>query len=188
MSTLYATKCWQEDVHIVASRHPNAQLIVGNNLGERFLDIGQTDQPYFQPEMEAVKQAAKLDYRYILWYASDVIPPEHDWVPEAIKLLSRYPIVAPFFEQNYEDYVRAYKPRQTKFGFSDQHFSDQAYFAEVETMLNIDYNLTHPIKWDYPRHGGNSFERRVAQWLAVTGKRRAVLKDFQYRHIPRSEK
>ena len=40
----------------------------------------------------------------------------------------------------------------------------------------------------YPPHGGNSFECRVAQWLEATDQRRAVLKDFQYRHTTGDEK
>ena len=121
-------------------------------------------------------------------------PPKEDWVTVALPLLEKYPIVSPFWEIGYQEYVETAKREEkggfeeTDFGFEEHFFSDQAYFAKVSTMKAIDYNLDHPIKAHYPPHGGNSFECRVAQWLSVTGKKRAVLKDFRYKHTTRDEK
>lgn len=195
MRILYATKTWRGDIERVLSYHPKPDLVIGNNLGFKFVDMGNTDDPYYAPELRAVNEASVMGAEYILWYASDVLPPEKNWTRKAIKLLDKYPIVSPFWESNYGDFVRtAQRERErtgfeeTDFGFEDHAFSDQAYFAKVKTMLEINCNLDHPIKAIYPPHGGNSFECRVAQWLAATGKKRAVLKDYQYKHTPRDEK
>lgn len=189
-TTTYATKAWN-DLSEVVQRHPKAGLLILNNSPIKVVDIGSIDQPYYLPELEAVKQCTT---EYILWYSGDVVPPEEDWTVKAIKLLKRYPIVSPFWEQNYEDYVRTahrqerYHFKEMPWGFEDYFFSDQAYIAKTETMRNIDYDSQHSIAQFYPQHGGDSFEKRVAQWLAVTGKKRAVLKDYRYKHITREEK
>lgn len=191
---LYCTKTYKEDIDKVFSYHPKPDLVIGNNLGFKFIDIGDTDDPYFAPEMKAIDQAYVSGAEYILWYAGDALPPKKDWITPALKLLEKYPIVSPFWEDNFTDYVRTSKAQnrgiftETDFGFEDQFFSDQAYIAKVKTMKNIDYSLDHPIKQFYPQHGGNSFECRVGQWLATTDQKRAVLKDFTYRHTPKSEK
>lgn len=189
---LYATKTWRGEFNSVLGYHPKADLIIGNNLGFRFVDIGKTKDPYYAPEFEAVRQAG--GYEYILWYASDVVPPRGDWIKPALKLLENYPIVSPFWSEDYSAYVDLAKREakagfeETEFGFVDHAFSDHAYIAKVRTMWNIDYNVDHPIKDLFPEHGGNSFERRVSQWLAATQQKRAVLKGYQYRHTPRDEK
>lgn len=188
---VYATKAWN-DLPSVMKYHPNVDMLIINNSPIQIIDIGETTEPYYQPELRAVNAVGEEDY--ILWYAGDVIPPKTDWVPDALKLLKDYPIVSPFWEQNYDDYIRTAEReakggfKLTEFGFEDQFFSDQAYLAYARTMKNIDYNLDHPIKHCYPPHGGNSFECRVAQWLASTDQKRAVLKNHTYRHITRSEK
>lgn len=194
MDILYATKAWRGEWPHALTRHPKAQLIIANNLDVKFVDIGQTDQPYYEPELRAIKEAKKMGAEYILWYASDVIPPEGDWVSEALPLLEKYPIVSPFWEDNYTDYVRMSHQQarghfvETDWGFEDWFFSDQAYLAKVSTMLKIDYDCHHDIAKYYPRHGGDSFEKRVAQWLASTEQSRAVLKGFKYHHISRENK
>lgn len=193
---IYATKAWGKDIKDVFSYHPKPDLVVANNLGFRLIDIGETDEPYYQPELQAVYQAEDMGAEYILWYASDVKPPEGDWVTPALKLLKKYAVVSPFWEMNATDFARTAQRevhrgtgfKETDFGFEDYVFSDQAYLAKIKTMLEIDYETDHPVKNLYPPHGGNSFERRVAQWLAATGKKRAVLTSFQYRHTPRDEK
>lgn len=194
MKIIYATKTWGGDIDRVFSYHPKPDLVIGNNLGFDFIDMGATDEPYFTPEYRAIKEAKKRKATHILWYASDVLPPEDDWVSAALPLLKKYPIVSPFWEWNYQDYVGTANREEkggfeeTDFGFVEHFFSDQAYIAKVSTMLGIDYNADHPIKVHYPPHGGNSFECRVAQWLAKTGQKRAVLKDFRYKHTRSEEK
>lgn len=194
MKTLYATKMWGGDAHQVFSYHPKPDLVIANNLGFKIVDIGETADCYYKPELQAILQAHKLGYDYILWYASDVKPPAEDWTEAALPLLDKYPMVSPFWESNFDDYVRMMKQQErcsnevTDFGFADQFFSDQAYFAKVETMLKIDYDTEHSIRQYYPQHGGNSFECRIAQWLANTNQLRAVLRDFSYRHTTRDEK
>lgn len=186
----YMTKLWQGDLDAL-KRHSQADVIIVNNLKPKLVQIGNTDDPYFEPEMKAVK-ACKT--KYILWYSADVVPPNTDWVTEALPLLDEYPIVSPFWEDNYEDYVRMAKAQdrglfdETGFGFADQFFSDQAYIALASVMKKVDYTIDHPIKRWYPEHGGNSFERRVAQWLAHSNQKRAVLRNHRYRHITKEHK
>lgn len=179
-SITYATKVWQGDLEAL-TRHPNADLVIANNTHAKIIDIGQTDDPYFQPELEAVW---KCQTPYILWYSADVIPPETDWVSEALPLLEKYPIVTCSWAEAPETPYMT----PTDFGWENYHFSDQCYIAKTETMRSIDYNIDNPIKASYPKHGGNSFERRVAQWLAHNKTPLAVLKNHQYHHIPTEQK
>lgn len=202
MSIKYATKCWSGDYKIVNSYHPNADVIYGNNmspeevdeaftlLGTKFRYIGE-GHPYTVSELYAVNNVKS---EYILWYASDVKPPAENWIETAIPLLEEYPIVSPFWSEPYKEYVKTCDRqevggfKQTDFGFEDHMFSDHAYIARTEVMRNIDYETDSYVKKYYPPHGGNSFECRVAQWLEATDQRRAVLKDFQYRHTTGDEK
>lgn len=174
----YATKCYNKDYLNVLDRHREAELVIGNNLGFRFVDIGDTGEPYYIPEVAAIKHC---DTKYILWYAGDVVPPQTDWVHEAIPLLEEYPIITCL-----ESIARA--PKHTDGNFETFHFSDQCYIAKTEFMRQIDYNLEDPIANDYPFHGGNSFERRVAQYLKVKGTPLLCLTNHRYRHIRSEEK
>lgn len=170
----YATKVWRGEFVQVLDRHRGVNLIIANNLGKRIVDIGAIDDKYYLPELEAVKQC---DTEYILWYAGDVIPPTTDWVKDALPLLDDYPIVTCRWDDVEPDKDR------TDFGWTTYLFSDQCYIARAEYMRNIDYETDHPIKKEYPQHGGNSFERRVAQWLASQGTPMAVLTNHRYQHI-----
>lgn len=167
----YATKVYDKEFVQVLERHRGADLIIANNLKKRIIDIGETEDKYYLPELEAVKQCKT---KYILWYAGDVIPPETDWVSEAIPLLEEYPIVTCSWDND---------PPETTY-----LFSDQCYIAKAEYMRSIDYNVNHEIKTQYPEHGGNSFERRVAQWLSKQGTPMKVLKGHRFRHIDSREK
>lgn len=184
MKITYATKAWKGDLREVLERHP-ADLVIGNNLGFRFVDIGETDDFYYLPELEAVKRT-KTDY--ILWYAGDVKPPTTDWVKDALPLLDHYPIVTcRSFGDNID--IHSLKGvKHTDWGWETYHFSDQCYLARTAYMVNINYNIPHPIAKDYPEHGGNSFERRVAQYLAANKTPLAVLKNHRYEHIDRRDK
>lgn len=175
----YATKIWRREFVQVLERHRGAELIIANNLGKRIVDIGDTDDKYYLPELEAVKQC---ETKYILWYSSDVIPPETDWVSEAIPLLEQYPIVSCRWDDDDRHGVK------TDFGWTDYHFTDQCYIAKADYMRSIDYDTEHPIARDYPQHGGNSFERRVAQWLANQGTPVAFLTNHRYHHIDSRDK
>lgn len=174
----YSTKTWGGEFLEALNRHPDANLIIGNNLGRRFVDIGDTSDYYYLPELEAVKQCTT---KYILWYSGDVVPPETDWVSEALPLLETYPIVSCMeslsvfpegIEENFETY----------------YFSDQCYISKTDYMRSIDYEANHGIASEYPVHGGNSFERRVAQYLARCGTPVLVLAKHRYRHIRSEEK
>lgn len=188
----YATKAWN-DLRDVVKRHKKADLTILNNLGDKYLYM-ETGDVYYEPELRAVQEAHARGAKYILWYAGDVIPPERDWTKEAIKLLDKYPIVSPRQNEPYREYVSMAKAQgypqleETDFGFTTVLFSDHAYMAKTSTMNAIDYDSDNQIKDYYPNHGGNSFERRVAQWLANTNQRVAVLRDYTFHHIPKEDK
>jgi len=196
VQTLYVTKCWKEDFKDVLSYHPNPDLVIGNNLGFDFVDMGPTNQPYYQPEYRALVEAKRRGATYIMWFAGDVQPQFdiEDFKKKALSILKDYPMVRPFWQESYGDYVTLARReekggfKETDWGFETEVFSDHAYFAKVNTMLSIDYETVHNIRDLYPQHGGNSFECRVGQWLAAKGKKSAVLRDFQYRHSPKEEK
>lgn len=181
----YATKVWSGEWLSGLNRHPGADLIIGNNLGKRFIDIGDTGDFYFKPEFEAVMNCKT---EYILWYSCDVDPPRTDWLTEALPLLEKYAIVTCRWDNvdirlHEEDMVE-----RTDFGWTTYLFSDQCYLAKTKTMQEMDYDVEHEIKDKYPEHGGNSFERRVGQWLAHNEKPMAVLDGHFYRHIDQREK
>lgn len=210
---IYCTKTWEGEWEQTLKLHPKADAIFPNNLvslselKKRFQgkvipveNIDAEVQEFFDvhlgsewkmtiSELAAVWYAATKKYTHILWYSGDVIPPKKSWVRKGLSLLKDYPIVSPNHEDHYREYVDYELQRglidleKTDFGHTDVAFSDQCYLAEVKTIAQINYNLDHSIKAIYPEHGGNDFERRVAQWLASTGKKRAVLKDFKYTHI-----
>lgn len=167
----YATKLWQGTLDALA-RHPEADLVITNNTHAKIIDIGKTD-PYFSPELEAVKRCKT---KYILWYSGDVIPPTTDWVAEALPYLDKYPIVTCM------DKLSVF-PGGIEENFETYHFSDQCYIAKAKYMWNIDYDTTHRIAIDYPEHGGNSFERRVAQYLSNQGTPLLVLANHRYEHL-----
>jgi len=105
-----------------------------------------------------------------------------------LKLLDEYPIVT-------GDHLGAVPMRPadeytklTAFGWATQAFSDQCYFSTTKFMKAIDYDTTHPIAQEYPAHGGNSFERRVAQYLANNNLWVAALEGYHYQHIDRGDK
>lgn len=196
MKTIYATKTWAGDFKEVLNYHARPDLVIGNNLGFEFVDMGNTTHPYYHPEYRALVEADRRGATHILWFASDA-QPQFDvevFKSVALPLLKDYPIVRPFWSEPYASYVDMAERdnrggfRQTEFGFETEIFSDHAYLAKVKTMLEIDYETVHDIRQYYPQHGGNSFECRVAQWLATKGKKSAVLKDFSYKHTTKDEK
>lgn len=196
MKILYSTKTYGQDIDKVFDYHRKPDLVIGNNLGFDFVDMGPTNHPYYHPELRAVYEANRRGATHILWFAGDVQPQfdRKDFEKAALPLLKEYPIVRPFWVESYGDYVALAERekrggfKQTDFGFETEVFSDHAYLAEIKTMLNIDYETVHDIRDLYPQHGGNSFERRVGQWLAANNKKSAVMKDFQYRHTTENEK
>lgn len=183
----YCTKVWGGELIEGLTRHQDADLVIGNNLGFKFVDMGQISDFYFLPELEAVLQCPT---KYMLWYSGDVEPPITDWVSEAIPLLEDYPIVSCSWDNTPKDRaIDLFNAiRETEFGWETYYFSDQCYIAKTSTMRDIDYKIDHPIKQIYPKHGGNSFERRVAQWLAHNQTPMAVLSNHRYRHISAQEK
>lgn len=178
MQITYATKIWQGDLDGLA-RHPQADLVIANNTHAKIVDIGKTD-PYFTPEMEAV---ARCKTKYLLWYSGDVIPPETDWVREALQHLEKYPIVTCM-----ESRAEVPDAVEVDGGYESYIFSDQCFIADSKFLKELDYETVHPISQIYPQHGGNSFERRVAQYLAANQIPLLILTNHIYHHITKEEK
>lgn len=177
----YATKIWRGDYLPTLQRHTDADLVVVNNLGKKFLDLGEVSEPYLEPELAAVRQC---NTKYLLWYSADVVPPATDWISDALPLLKKYPIVTCLWEE--EPDVKGLTDKGDY--YENYLFSDQCFIAQAKYLKNIDYDIDHPIKRHYPAHGGNSFERKVAQYLASRGTPIAVLKRHRYTHIKTEEK
>lgn len=194
-----ATKMWEGEWAEVLERHPDFDLYVGNNLepptvrklrkllGDRFVDLGPTGHPYYIPERAAADMS--LDEDYIVWFAGDVIEPTEDWLKEALPLLEEYPFVSPrLWGENIDERDHNGTLDITPWGWTSYYFSDQAWVTKGNTLKKVDYDIKHRIAKGYPVHGGNSFERRVAQWLASTKQPVAWLKKFRAWHIDKREK
>lgn len=181
----YSTKVWGGEWLSTLNRHKDAQLIIGNNLDRKFIDMGKVSDIYHLPELKAVKECKT---KYILWYSGDVYPPNTNWILDAIPLLEKYQIATCRWERGNLKYHKEHIEEVTDFGWTTFLFSDQCYIARTEFMQQIDYNTVHPIAEFYPEHGGNSFERRVAQYLAKTKTPMAVLDNHFYTHINSEDK
>lgn len=151
------------------------------------------ERPYTVSELVGLYLAKRFDY--LMHYAGDVEITDHSWINELL-LTDEIVAVSPGWggdenhpsqdfdtwvrqeQKIYPDLIRAYD-----WGCLTPFFSDQAYLIKVDTFRKPIYNFSNAfIAEKYPNYGGNSFERRVGQWMMETGKRRAILKDWKYGH------
>ncbi len=61
-------------------------------------------------------------------------------------------------------------------------FSDHCYLIRPKDFIYEDFRLEEPELPEYPEHGGESFERRMARILHANNKKRYILTDFHYAH------
>lgn len=206
-----STKCWEGDWRTVLERAKTFHFdqLVMNNVedpktvekaakklidrviiaeeyikeAKKALDCHPTPNamPYSISELVEIYLADGL----LVHYASDVIPPSPEWITEAIPLLDKYTAVSPFWEADVNDFAKHHPQmlERTDFGFTTPYFSDQAYLIDPSVFRKKVYNHKHSIGDDFPEHGHDDFEKRIAMWLADTNQRRAVLTKYRYFHI-----
>lgn len=102
---------------------------------------------------------------YLCYVQSDCRT-EGDWVTPGIKLLDEYSTVAPYSEVN-------------TWG-DDWHFSDQAFLIRTEEYRKPIYHKTNVP--DYPKYGGQYFERMCGAYLKKNKLKRKVLNDYFCHH------
>lgn len=184
---------------IKAFRGKVDRFIVAEDYEKKALEffnvtLGQ-ERPYSVSELVGMYLAK--DFEYLTFYASDIEISDHTWIKAGLALLDDTIVtVSPGWQgdalnpsQEFEDWVVAEKTIYPElievydWGCSTPFFSDQAFLARVDTLRQPIYNFEDNfIASKYPWYGGNTFERRVGQFLAQTGKRKAILKDWNYVH------
>lgn len=150
--------------------------------------------PYTAPEMVEMHLANESRAKYWVHYASDVGLSDWEWWKDAMPLLEDYAVVMPFWASEGLDTWVSWAKREpgqktfetTPWGIETHMFSDQCFMVKLPFKPNL--NCRHPIKQHYPAHGGNSFERRVAQWLARTNQKVAVMGQHHYNHQDNRDK
>jgi len=115
------------------------------------------------------------EFDYLCHLSSDsIITPKGDWITPGIKILENEPnvsVVSPFSECNKWD-RKDY----------DNYFSDQGYLIRVKEFRQQIYNYRKPELPDYPPQSGETFEKRVAQYLINNNKKRRILYEFYLAH------
>lgn len=113
---------------------------------------------------------------YMCWMQGDcLMDPASDWVSEGIGLLEQNPIVtavSPASEAN---------AWHDKNGL-DQFFSDQAFLVRTKDFQDPSLMAGGQDIPEYPAHGGDSFEKKVAQWMRRNGTYRKILTDHWHAH------
>lgn len=203
---LAATKTWQGDVHKIV----NQELFFDKFEGiaqehECHLFINNVDNPeevfeeaskrgmaphmaqeapwgndvYGNAEWEACLMAMN-GFEYLLWYSSDALSRDNSWVTDAIKMMEEKPYllcVSPLSEVNTWHDVNC----------EDDFFSDQAFLMRVHNfrehiflpgyIMQVDSELPQ-----YPAHGKESFEKRMARAMRKDAMRRGILTQHWYDH------
>ncbi len=114
------------------------------------------------------------DFDYLCYVQGDCVCSTGDWVTEGVAILEKNPeiaVVSPRSEVN------------TWHGADglDQFFSDQCFLVRVKEFSGQIYGGGEEIP-EYPHHGGDSFEKKAAQYLRRTGKYRKILTNHWYDH------
>ncbi len=122
---------------------------------------------------------------FIVHYSSDsILERKYDWITLALELFDKHHdllVVNPCWNGRY------YEAKNESIAEHSTHylgygFSDQCYMVKVNSIISADLNCTHPASDRYPRHGGESFEKRVDSFMRTNGLLRATLKDISYIH------
>jgi hypothetical protein len=201
--TLFTTKCWQKDYlkylkgefDRKTPSFPFDEKILFLNNGVpslpfpcktvdviplidevlEFFDLKDSDfQGGFWYSIEELTELyVAKDFDYICHYASDCSG-GGQWVHDALTVLELekdVSVVSPRSEVN---------TWHDRAGY-DQFFSDQCYLIRVNEFRQRIYDYPGTIP-DYPEHGGNSFEHRVAKYLRANNKYRKILDAYWYDH------
>lgn len=123
-------------------------------------------------ELTAIWLAHSCDY--LCYVQGDCTPTSGDWVTEGIDILEKDPsvsAVSPLSE------VNTWHGSDNR----DQFFSDQAFLIRIPEFRKAIYEGGPDIP-EYPPHGGDSFEKKVAQYLRRNGTYRHILTNHWYVH------
>ena len=133
-----------------------------------FTEDGHNGYKYSIAELVAIY---KCKTKYLCWVQGDSVT-EGNWVLPAIDILEKekqISVVSPYSEVN-------------TYGELDMMFSDQAFVIRADEFKKPIYNFTSPDLDNYPKYGGNSFEKMVGRYLHNSGQRRLVLYEFYTHH------
>jgi hypothetical protein len=123
---------------------------------------------------------------YLLHFSSDTIlePSEINWIDKALKILqSREDVVVANATWNFS-YKEAKKESFSELQdfYLGYGFSDHCYLVPTKVFKNKIYNEIHVDSNRYPRHGGESFEKRVNSFMRNYKRFRITSKEISYVH------
>jgi hypothetical protein len=127
---------------------------------------------YSIQEMCELMLAASMKADYLVHYSSDALQKTPGWITEGIKILENdksIHVVSPYSEVN-------------TWGDTDQFFSDQCYLIRPLDFYEKDFAKEYVDISDYPAHGGNSFEKIMAQIMRENNMYRKILNNHWYEH------
>ncbi|NMW21256.1 MAG: hypothetical protein HKK67_06420 [Chlorobiaceae bacterium] len=127
------------------------------------------------------------DTKYLLHFSSDTtITPEvpKDWLKTGINVLETNHHVKVFNLTWNHDYEAAkkeseYEDSNCYFGYG---FSDQMYLIRTADFKQRIYECYDKASDRYPKHGGESFEKKVDSWMQQNNFLRATYKHGSYAH------
>lgn len=200
---LFSSKCWGGDWHkFLSGAFERKWKAIGHDFDDKWLLVNNSvpDNVRFEAKTinvakqskEALKyfkfpnaniySVAELtalylakDFDYLCWVQGDCLTEGGDWVTPAIKILKEnqdISVVSPLSQVNtwHDD------------NGLDQMFSDQGFVVRVKEFRKPIFNYLRPILNEFPKHGGESFERRSARYLHNNNKYRKVLNEFYLHH------
>ena len=115
-------------------------------------------------------------FDYLVWVQGDCLIEEtRGFVEKAIRILQD------------KEYVSAVSPNSEvntwhKETGLDQFFSDQCFVVRIKEFRGQIYNYKQPKLNEFPKHGGDSFERLVARYFRNNNKFRRILNEYYLYH------
>jgi|GEM_PF-4714593 len=80
------------------------------------------------------------------------------------------------------------KPELENFYYS-VGFSDQVFFADIAKLKNVDFNIQNKEASQFPKYGGECFEKRLCSYFLAHHSYRLIYKKYYYVHnIPKTPK
>lgn len=145
-----------------------SEVLTAYNLTEDSFNGGYW---YSIQELTELMLAASMGIEYLVHYSSDALNRNESWIEDGIARLQQDPsikVVSPKSEVN-------------TWGEVDQFFSDQCYLIRPSDFYGQDFTIAGDIP-EYPQHGGDSFEKKMAKIMRQNGWKRAILQDKWYDH------
>jgi len=141
----------------VVSNYENETLKFFNIERDSFIDKGADGYYYSIAELVSIYV---LKTKYLLHFSSDSILKTNgsDWLSNSIELMetnNNLVCVTPYWHNDNSHTGIDYSCR----------FSDQCFFKKADVFKKPIYNTLDCVDGMFPKHGGNSFERRVYSYL-----------------------